>query len=1009
MAPYSGWAVRTIRFLLSNLTRTVAILCIAFPGAADALNPDWSLGEYAHEAWTLSDGTLPARPFAIAQGKNGFIWVGTGNGLLRFDGVRFLPWPTEGSEALPSRQVFSLLGSRDGSLWVGTERGLSHFEHGRVTNLLEENEADVVHISADGQNALWLWRSGSRAQQPLCRVANNKPVCFGPEAGIQPQTTFSVLADDSGHVWIGNSTSLLEWKQGQLETYPLQGLATNANAEGVVALAPDSDGAILVGVARNGPGLGLERFRNGALTPVTAPGFDGSKLDVLSLLVDRDKVLWVGTSDNGIYRVSHDRAEHFSTADGLSGVSVSRLFQDGEGTLWAVTEKGIDHFRDRPVVSIARRPDFYSTEVDSVLTTRDGSLWVGGWQTLYVLHEGAATFAPAAAPLTEQQITTLFEDGAGRMWVGIGDSLNTLRDGHFEPVHMDDGGRVGMIVSMTQDRQGQLWAVALGPPRRRVLQIDPVLHRASEVKGLPASSKVTSDPDSGIWLGLLTGELARYRDEKLEVLHPTHEGPPSRIKQLVTEPDGSVMASTGFGLLAWKAGSTAVMSTRNGLPCTQLFATTFDASGNLWLYLQCGLVRIQAPELRKWWREPSARLEVRTWDAADGAQGALAPFAGAARTHDGRLWFANNNVLQMIDPRLANVVSAAPPVYVDAFTADRRSYSILGDATTPPLTHDFQIDYTAPSFASPRKVQYRYKLEGFDRDWNDAGVRRQAFYTNLPPNTYTFHVKALNEGGVWSESPAELRFTVQAAFYQTLAFKLLSVAVFIAAVWLGYLARIRHVKETLRGRMEARSAERERIARDLHDTLLQGIQALMFRLQTWAVDPQIPPGQQKEIEAVASQTVNIIIEARERIIQVRHASPRPGELAEALAAAGRAHEGGTQPQVEIRVVGHPRYLTPEAQEQLTGIGTEAVNNALQHSGATSITANVHYHRRWLRLTISDNGRGFRGGLEAAEENHFGLVGMKERAALLDAVLSVDSREGAGTTIKVTAPARNVYL
>ena len=300
-------------------------------------------------------------------------------------------------------------------------------------------------------------------------------------------------------------------------------------------------------------------------------------------------------------------------------------------------------------------------------------------------------------------------------------------------------------------------------------------------------------------------------------------------------------------------------------------------------------------------------------------------------------------------------------------------------------------------------------MEGFDRDWNDAGGRRQAFYTNLPPGRYTFHVKALNEGGLWSENAAELGFTVRAAFFQTLAFKLSMVLVLLIAVWLGYLARIRHIQETLRGRMEARSAERERIARDLHDTLLQGIQALMFRLQTWAVDPEIPPRQQREIDGVASQTVSIIVEARERIIQVRHASPRPGELAEALAAAGEVHVGSSQPRLEIRVAGQPRYLTPEAQEQLTGIGTEAINNAFQHSGATSITATVLYHRRWLRLTISDNGRGFRGGLDAVEENHFGLVGMQERAALLNAALSVDSCEGAGTTIKVTAPARNVYL
>jgi signal transduction histidine kinase len=300
-------------------------------------------------------------------------------------------------------------------------------------------------------------------------------------------------------------------------------------------------------------------------------------------------------------------------------------------------------------------------------------------------------------------------------------------------------------------------------------------------------------------------------------------------------------------------------------------------------------------------------------------------------------------------------------------------------------------------------------LEGFDRDWNDAGVRRQAFYTNLPPNSYIFRVKALNEGGPWSETAAELKFTVRAAFYQTLWFKLFSVALVLMAIWMGYLIRIRQLQETLRGRMEARSAERERIARDLHDTLLQGIQALMYRLQTWAVDPAIPRAQQHEIEAVASQTVKIIVEARDRIVQVRRASPRPGELAEALAAAGHAHAGGPQPQLDIRVVGQPRYLTPEAQEQLIGIGVEAINNAYQHSGATRITAIVQYHRRWLRLTISDDGRGFLGGPEAAKENHFGLMGMQERAALLDTELSIDGSEGSGTAVGLTVPARSVYL
>ena len=304
------------------------------------------------------------------------------------------------------------------------------------------------------------------------------------------------------------------------------------------------------------------------------------------------------------------------------------------------------------------------------------------------------------------------------------------------------------------------------------------------IAALPPASKVASDPAGGIWLGLLNGDIARYRDGRLETFHAEHAGLTSRVKQLVTQDDGSVLASTAFGLLGWRDGRTAVLSTRNGLPCNELYATIFDSQGDLWLYMQCGLVRIRAAELRRWWGDPTLKVHATVFDGLDGAQGQVAPFGGATRTPDGRLWFANSDVLQMIDPVLADLKRPAPPVYVESLVADGRDFPLPGAVVVPSLTHDLQIDYTAPSFITPQKVLFRYKLEGFDRDWNNAGARRQAFYTQLPPGKYRFRVSASNSDGVWNPTGASLDFAVAPAYYQTLGFRILSALCVALLVWL---------------------------------------------------------------------------------------------------------------------------------------------------------------------------------------------------------------------------------
>lgn len=979
---------------------------VAFSVPAPAVDPAWSLTEYAHKAWRFREADLPGRPVSLTQTRDGFIWVGTHNGLLRFDGLRFLPWSGDGRTALPSSTIFSLVGAQDGSLWIGSERGMSHLRKGRLSNFLEDSEADVARVGEDDEGAIWLWRLGTRGKEPLCFIAAEQPRCFGVEAGIEPQTASSVLPDHEGNVWIGTSTGVLRWQRGKLRTYPIPGLQHHTSVPGVTALAWDVDGSLLVGVDATGPGLGLQRLGGQGFATVHAGGLDGSTLDVLSLLVDRRGVTWVGTTD-GLYRLRpHREAEHFSAADGLSGHQVTHLYEDRDGSIWTVTDGGVDNFHDVAVVSLGNAPEFPSTEVDGVLRTRDGSLWVGGWQTLYRRRPGEHEFTSPAGALQSKQVAALFEDSSGRMWVGIEDSLNTLEDGRLRPVSTASGQPIGMIKSMTEDSEHRLWVVSLGPPRK-VFQVDRISHVATEVPGLPPASKVTHDPHEGFWLGLVSGELAHYGRDGLRRVHIPHEGIESRIKQLVTSPDGAILAATDYGLAVLRDEQIAVLSTRNGLPCSEVFASVLDASGNLWLYMECGLVEVSKADFSRWWLHPDTTVRTLRLDSSDGVQGQLTPFDAATRTGDGRLWFANNSVLQTFDPATVSRPGApTPAVYIDAVIADYTRYKADSPLTIPPLTRDIQFDYTTPNFIFPAKVRFRYRLKGFDKTWIDSGTRRATLYTHLPPGEYQFQVIAANPRGAWSSTPATVRFRVLPAVYQTLWFKLLLGVALIALVsWLGSL-RLRRAQERIRQRMEARSAERERIARDLHDTLLQGIQALWFRLQTWASDPAIPERQQREIETVAAQTHSIMAAGREKILELRQTSPRASELAETLIAFASAYANGG-PKLEVDIQGRLRPLTVDAYEQLSSIGCEALRNAYQHSGAAIIALSLRYARRALTMTVSDAGCGF-ASIAEKEPGHYGLVGMRERADLIGAELSVDSAPGRGTTVKVVVSRERVY-
>lgn len=982
-------------------------LLVGTPLCAIAVSPSRDLGETGHRSWTIRDGSLPQRPFSVAQTSDGFIWIGTEGGLLRFDGVEFSTWPPAGHQALSSSVIYSLLSSPDGSLWAGTDRGVTRIHRGSEKDFPGESGSEVVYMTQDSHHRIWVLYAHA-PERPLCEIEGERQRCFGPEAKVPEEQGWSLFADETDTIWIGTSTSLHRWSPGSVSSFPIHGLESNGHVEGVMAIASDRRGSLVVGVAKAGPGRGLERLTEGKWSAASLPGIESASLHVISLLYDRDGALWIGTAADGIYRLHDGRVDRYSTGDGLSGPYVGGFLQDREGSVWAFTNDGVDQFRDLPVVSLTNRLDFQSKEVDSVTTTQDGSLWVGGVETLSALAPGSREFVSKADVSQNIQVTTLFEDAERRMWVGTDDKLSTLDRGRFSELSMEDGAPVGMVVSMAEDRQHNLWAISLGPPRR-VLQIDPLRRTARAMPGLPAASKLAGDPQQGIWLGLLNGDLIRYRGEQLETFHVAHDSRLSRIRQLVTASDSSVLASTGYGLLGWKSGRVALMSTRNGLPCDELFASVADREGNLWLYMRCGVVEIEKSDVSHWWTDPAALVHPRLFDSVDGARADAAPFSGAARTPDGRLWFANDDVVQMVDPYHLAENELIPPVYVESLVADGRFYPVSGSVTVPPLTHAYTIGYTAPSFIAPQKVRFRYQLEGFDKSWNDAGTRRQAFYSQLPPGRYRFHVSASNNSGVWNETGTSFDLVVAPALYQALWVRALGSLVLAGLVWAIFRRRVHEAAVRMQMRDAARLAERERIARQIHDTFLQSVQAFLFRLST--VKDQVTDNQRSQVvlEDLMHLTSSVADEVRGGIHGLRELPVNINGIAEALATLGRDLVAHRPIELDVAVVGSVRPLASDAYENVCAIGQEAIRNAVLHADASAIQVELRYSRASLRLLVRDNGRGIdRRLLKYGREGHWGLRGMRERARVIRSKFKIVSSPSSGTELKVLVPAEVAF-
>ena len=1008
---------KTPKQALVFISRSIVLtgVLLACSAAAYALDPGLDVSQYAHTSWKIRDGAFKGSISSIVQTPDGYLWLGTEAGLFRFDGVRNLPWQPPAGQQLPSSAIMSLLVSRDGTLWIGTQKGLSSWKDGAFTQHAELAGQYVFKLVEDGEGSVWA--SGFFPVGKLCEYQKDSVHCYGAD-GVLGRGAFNLFEDSKGNLWAGVKEGIWRWKPGPPKFYPLPG-----EPNGIQALGEDADdGALLVGW--NG---GLHRFVDGKTEVYPLPLAVG-KFSARRVLRDRDGGLWIGTQDRGIVHVHQGKTDVFGPSDGLSGSNVYTIFEDREGSIWVATVDGLDRFRDYAVATFAPKQGLSNAVVGSILAARDGSVWLGTYGGLNRWNNGEITIPQVGSGSRNGKVdglppSSLFQDNSGRIWIATSGKVGYLDGDRFISV---SGVPSGVVTSIAQDNSDSIW---ISNEHAALFQ----LQRGSVVQQFPWAnfgqrgygSAIAADPSpGGLWIGFALGGVSYFAGNQVRASYAAADGlGAGRVNNLRLDQDGIVWAATEGGLSLLKNGRVATLSTKNGLPCDAVQWTMEDNSRSVWIYTACGLVRIARSDLESWTASVNQKgnatqtIQITVFDSSDGVRSHANSShysPQVVKTSDGRLWFLPWDGVSVIDPSHLPFNKIPPPVHVEQIIADRKIYDTASDTNEhlrlPPTIRDLQIDYTALSLVEPEKIRFRYKLEGYDSNWQDAGNRRQAFYTNLPPRNYRFRVVACNNSGVWNEAGAALDFTIAPAYYQTTWFRILFVCAVLLVLFALYRLRVRQVAQQVQAGMEGRLDERERIARDLHDTLLQSVQGLILKFHAGIrqIPAEIPA--RETMERALDHADQVLAEGRDRVRNLRATAVSIDDLPVAFKSVAEETAQGRKATFKTVMVGSVRQLHPLVQEESFCIGREAIINALTHSGGRNVEVEIIYESRQFRLRVRDDGRGIDPKIlkEGGRPDHWGMQGMRERANKIGAELKLWSGHETGTEVELTVPGATAY-
>jgi signal transduction histidine kinase/ligand-binding sensor domain-containing protein len=970
----------------------LAVIVCAAP-CAWALDPQRSLTQYSRTVWTQADGLPQDTVRAITQTSDGYLWLGTEEGLARFDGYEFTTFDKRDGD-LPSNYITALAAAEDGGLWIGTGSGLTEYRDKRFRTFTTRDglpDDAIVSLYADHRDVLWIV-----AGKWLSRFENGRFTNYAP--GTQPSqlpvtAARAVVEDLHYQLWVGGMNGV-----GRFSAQGFAPAIGEAQLAGrfVTCMVAGTDGTVWIGTSGGVMALSPEGVLHSYKTSEGLPD-----PTVRALWCDRSGFIWAGTN-RGVARFNGRRFTIALAETGL--VSVRSIFGDREGNLWVGDNSGLSRLRDEVFTVYGRSEGWPSVNPTTAFQDRAGRVWVGFHESGLMLAAGGErrVYTPRDG-LPDNQIYSIRETRSGDLLIGTRNGLAVMHDDSFRVVRPADQLHRLNVYDALEDKAGRIWLATPAGLERGDEDRFTIVQPGEPV---PNALVVTLclDRDGAVWAGTSGKGLWRVHGEERR-LYTTADGlSADTVRSLYQDPEGALWIGTfGGGLNSFRGGRFVHYTEKDGLLSDNI-VKIIDDPASLWLATTRGICRVWKSQLREFAAGRLKTLEPVNYGVADGLRSAqCAPeypaSAGGVRLRDGDIWFPTANGMAVYESRAAPRTRIAPVVHVVEITAGGTPVDLSQPARLAPGADRLEVRYTALHFSAPERVEYWYKLEGLERDWVRAGSRRLCNYNSLPHGTYRFVVRAQVPGAPPAE--ASYAFVLLPHFYETAWFRVLAVALLGGLVWLGFRMRVRQIGSRFALVLE----ERARLAREIHDTLAQGFVGISSQLDAVAMCMQETESPARRyLEMARRMARHSLTEARRSMMDLRASVLEDRDLAAALEAGARVWTAGQPLEVSVEASGDRQPLPQEMEQQLLRIAQEAVANVMKHASASRIGIKLEREPRSLRLRIVDNGRGFEErDAFAAHGGHFGLIGMRERAERLGGELVLASRPGEGTEVEVSVP------
>jgi signal transduction histidine kinase/ligand-binding sensor domain-containing protein len=974
------------------------LLAVCCPGGA-------VLAQYRLDNWTADTGLPQNSVRAILQSRDGYLWVATLDGMARFDGVRFTIFDKSNTPGINSNRFISLYEDRNGDLWMGTEDGgVTRRQKGKFTSYTTEHGLPDLY----------------------------NPVVFG---------------DDSGGVWVFSGSRLAQWADGKFTPGRIpgfEGLLTGygGDARGITIgttrfahgrlntrAMPDGRPIYVFDEDQYGNEWGvvdgsLIKIREGKVVRVITASdglpdkvVGGSALARPLVLEDRRGNLWLSRPGAWMGRLNNDVFTTHSTQDAptprLPGNDVKAFYEDSEGAVWIGTERnGLYRVRAQAVTVYSIRQGLQANNIYSVLEDRSGAVWVGAWDKgLSRIKDGAVTNYSTADGLPSL-VTAIHEDREGRLWIGGYSGLRILQGRRVIAPGIDVAGPAAAI---HQDRAGALWfGNRVGLYRYQ----NGNLSRFTTTEGLAGLGLSGTDVkaiiesrDGALWIGAYGG-LIRFKDGRGAAWTESQGLPSNRVRALYEDGDGALWIGTyDSGLGRFKDGKFTHYTVRDGLFNNGVFQILEDGRGNLWMSCNRGIYRVNKRELNEFAEGKIRRVNSISYGKSDGmlnpeCNGGLWP--AGVKTRDGRLWFPTQDGVAVIDPETIAINPLPPPVVIEGARIDNQPLAaemMESAIRIGPGQKNFEIEYTALSFINSEKIRFKYKLEGLDDDWIDAGTRRTAYYSHAPPGEFVFKVIAANSDGVWNTEGQSLRIVVAPPFYRKWWFLSLAALGAAGVILAAYKYRVTQLERRqaaqqafARQLIESQEGERKRIAAELHDGLGQNLLVVKNRALLGLSQPDDGASAIAQLNEISTAVSHSLEEVRQIAANLHPYQLDRLGLTKAIEAMTRKVAAASALDIATEIDNIDGLFDATAEINLYRIVQESLNNIVKHSAATAASVVIKRAARSVTLAIHDNGKGFATG---EMKPGFGLTGIAERARMLGGALAIDSIPGKGVTVRLT--------